>query len=51
MASGRHRIIVGKITVGNVKGKKLGDELFRELNQNEKGSTYQNDDMAKHDNK
>lgn len=47
--NGRTRIIVGEITQGKAKGKELGDALFRELNQSEKGSSYQKEDVAKHD--
>lgn len=49
--SGRKRIIVGEITQGDVKGKALGDALFKEMNQSEKGSSYEKTDVAKHDSK
>ncbi len=45
--SGRRRIIIGGIAQGGARGKALGDALFKELNQSEKGSTYQNEDIKK----
>ena len=45
--NGRTRILVGEITQGKTKGKDLGDELFKELNQSEKGSTYERKDPKK----
>lgn len=45
--SGRARIIVGKITEGNLKGKALADALARELNKDEKTATYQKEAVTK----
>ena len=49
--NGRTRILVGEVAQGNAKGKALGDELFKALNQSEKNSTYEKEGVVKHDNK
>ena len=40
--SGRKRIINGEIAQGKLKGKALSDALAKEMNQDEKSSSYQN---------
>lgn len=45
--SGRKRILIADITLGNAKGKALGDALAKALNQDEKSSSYASKSVAK----
>lgn len=44
--SGRKNIVVAEITEGKLRGKAMSDALAKELLQDEKKATYQNNKMS-----